>query len=407
MSDERHQPPDQDAAPAVAAEPAPAEYRLPEASAPMHSGRAAWPAPAWLMVVVVLVLVIAGVAASPFWAPAMARLLPWGAGPTAADYQALAARLAAVEQRPTPPPIDVDAIKSAQAALTDRVAALSTAVDASRQNQAAVSATRDALAQLKQRVDAIAAQSSAGAAAATAETQRIEQELAQSRAENKDLGNRLAAVRQQLQSQGNVDRTGSVLLLALLQMREAVEAARPFPAEYAAFKAAAASDPALTAAAEPLANAAGSGVASLAVLRQRLSDLAAPLATATKPAAGKSRWWQQALDRLEGLITIRHVGGKDETGPEAAIEAAKSALAQNDLAGAVAAVEQLPGPAAEAARPWLVMARRRLAAQAALSHLQELATARLGAARAAAPASPAAPGPGAAPPPAPLPKTPS
>ncbi len=403
MADDRNQPLAEDPAPPIAPEPSAAEEPLPVASA---SGRAARAATLWLAGL--LVLVIAGVALSPFWAPATARLLPWGAAPTAADYHALAARVAVVEQRPVPPAIDVDAIKSAQAAAAERVAALASAVEALRSSQGEAAATKAALTQLKQRVDTIAAQSSAGAATATAETQKIQQELAQSRAENQDLGDRLAAVQHQVQAQGNADRNGSVLVLALLQLREAVEAARPFAAEYAAFKDAAAGDPDLTAAAEPLSDAAGSGVASLAALRHGLTDLAAQITTAAKPTAGKLRWWREALDRLQGLVTIRHVGGKAETGPEAAIAAAQAALAQNDLAGAVEPVEGLTGADAEAARPWLRLARRRLAAQAALTHLQALATARLGNALSAPPATPAAPGPGAAPAqPAALPKTPS
>ena len=58
-----------------------------------------------------LVLVIAGVALSPFWAPARTSLLPWGARPVAADKD-LAASLrgsSAVEQRPAPPAVDLDA----------------------------------------------------------------------------------------------------------------------------------------------------------------------------------------------------------------------------------------------------------------------------------------------------------
>jgi hypothetical protein len=404
MSDERNEPPAEDTVPPVAAEPSPVEERLSEAPASARIGRATGAATLWLAGL--LVLVIAGVALSPFWAPAVARLLPWGTAPTAADYHALAARVASLEQRPAPPAIDVDAIKSAQAALAERVAGLASAVDALRQNQAEASLTKNALTQLRQRVDTIAAQSSGAAAAATAEAQKFQQQAAQSRAENKELGDRLAAIQHQVQAQLGADRSGSVLLLALLQLREAVEASRPFPAEYAAFKTAAAGDPDLTAAAQPLADAAGSGVPNIAELRQRLADLAAQVAAAAKPPATKSRWWREALDRLQGLITIRHVDGKAETGPEAAIEAAQSALAQNDLGAAIAAVEKLTGADAEAAQPWLRTARRRLAAQAALTHLQALVTTRLGTARTAAPATPAAPGP-AAPSPTQLPKTPS
>ena len=46
----------------------------------------------------------------------------------------------------------------------------------------------------------------------------------------------------------------------------------------------------------------------------------------------------------------------------------------------------LTGADAEAARPWLLMARERLTAETALDHVQELLTERLGGSPAAAPA---------------------
>jgi hypothetical protein len=86
-------------------------------------------------------------------------------------------------------------------------------------------------------------------------------------------------------------------------------------------------------------------------------------------------------------VTIRRIEGPSQTGSEAAVNAAQTALARGDLAGAVAALDPLTGANAEAARPWMRMARERLAAEAALDHLQELLTTRLGSAPAAAPAS--------------------
>ncbi len=264
------------------------------------------------------------------------------------------------------------------------------------------------MAQLTQRLDAVEAQSAARNAGDTAQIQKIQQELAQRGAAGGDLANRLAALERQVQAQSDADRSGSVLLLALLQMREAVEQARPFAGEYAAFKALAARDPDLAAAAEPLADPARDGVAGRDVLRQRLDALAGEV-DIPKASAAKRKWWQAALDRLRGLVTIRRIEGAATSGPEAAIDAARSALAQDDLAAAVTAMDKLTG--AEAAQPWLQMARRRLAAQAALKHLQDLLTARLGAAPAApapaaAPTPSTAPAPGAPPPPA-APKSPS
>src|SRR5690348_6878599 len=62
---------------------------------PRGSGRAAL----WLAGLVILIL--GGVALSPFWAPQIEPLLPWGENHD--EYAALTARVAAVEARSTPP----------------------------------------------------------------------------------------------------------------------------------------------------------------------------------------------------------------------------------------------------------------------------------------------------------------
>ena len=59
------------------------------------SGRAA------LWLAGLLILILAGVALSPFWAPQIEPLLPWGENRD--DYAALAARVSAVEARPVAP----------------------------------------------------------------------------------------------------------------------------------------------------------------------------------------------------------------------------------------------------------------------------------------------------------------
>jgi len=76
------------------------------------------------------VLIIAAVALSPFWAPQMEQLSPWGRKPQAAehDYATLAARLTAIEKRPALPSFDVDAIKLAESALSRRVDQLEAAL---------------------------------------------------------------------------------------------------------------------------------------------------------------------------------------------------------------------------------------------------------------------------------------
>jgi hypothetical protein len=368
----------------------------------------------------VVIVIVAGVGLSPFWAPEVAPLLPWGAGPGPAgeDYAALAARVTAVEKRPVSPSVDADATKSALGALGRRVDQIETAVNARLaeiekrpappgidvdaiksaesalarrvdQLEATVAATRAGLQQLEQRLGAAETQSSSRAASATSELQKIQQELARFGSVAADLSNRLPALEQQMQSQSVAERTDATLAMVLLQIREAIDQARPFPAEYNALKALA-RDPGLVTNAEPLAEAAQSGVPSRAVLSKRLSELAGHVATAAEPPS-ESDWGAQALARLRALVTIRRIDGISQTAPEAAVSGAQAALARGDLAGAVAVLDPLTGANAEAARPWLRMARERLAVETALDHLQQLLGARIGSSRAAPAAAPTEP----------------
>ena len=60
------------------------------------------------------------------------------------------------------------------------------------------------------------------------------------------------------------------------------------------------------------------------------------------------------------------------------MRAAETALGRGDLGEAVAQLDRLADANAEAAGPWLRMARQRLAVEAALTHLQELLVIGLG-----------------------------
>ena len=88
---------------------------LPEINSPFQ--RAA------LRLAALTVLIIAAIALSPFWAPQVEQLFPWGGKPPATeqDYATLAARLTEIEKRPALSSFDVDAIKSAESALSRRV----------------------------------------------------------------------------------------------------------------------------------------------------------------------------------------------------------------------------------------------------------------------------------------------
>ncbi len=362
------------------------------------SGRAA------LWLAGLLILILAGVALSPFWAPQIEPLLPWGENRD--DYAALAARvsavearpvapskgidavqsavselarrvdqldsrLAALEKRPAPPVPDTDAINSALSALTRRVDQLDAA------GKPDLGPIRAGMQQVEQRLAAIETQSASRMASETAASKEMQQELSHLVKAEGDLADRVAALEREAQSQNKAElRADGMLAVLLGQMREAIDQARPFPAEFDAFVRLA-RDSDLAAIAQPLAKPARNGVASRAVLVKGLAELAGRMAAPSEPAA-KSDWREQTLARLRGLVTIRRIDDSSRTGSEGAVSTAQAALARGDLAGAVAALETLTGADAEAARSWLLMARERLAAEAALDHVQELLTERLG-----------------------------
>jgi hypothetical protein len=362
----------------------------PAVEPPRGSHRGSGRAALWLAGL--LILIVAGVALSPFWAPRIEPLFPWSDNRD--DYAALAARVAAVEarpdavqslahrvdqldsrltgleKRPAPSSVDTDAINSALGALGRRVDQIEAA------GKPDLSPIRAGMQQLEQRL-------------ATIETQSASR-MASETAASKDLADRVAALEREAQSRNKAElRADGMLALLLGEMREAIEQARPFQAEFDAFvRLARGSD--LAAAAEPLAEPARNGVASRAVLVKGLAELAGRMAVASGPAV-ESDWREQTLARLRGLVTIRRIDGSSHTGShggsDGAVATAQTALARGDLADAVAALEPLTGADAEAARPWLLMARERLAAETALDHIQELLTERLG----SLPASGAAP----------------
>ena len=202
-----------------------------------------------------------------------------------------------------------------------------------------------------------------------------------------DLAARIDAL-EKARAQSQAAPADAAILLALLQIQDAVQTARPFPAEYDALVGLARDRPEIAEAAAPLAEPAKTGVASHAALAKRLHELAASVGDAQRPAA-EPDWGSAALARLRGLVTIRRVGDTGKSGAEAAVSGAETALAAGDLSGAVAALDKLTGPAAEKAAPWLRTAHQRLAVQAALRRIETLLTADLG--KPAAPAAASAP----------------
>jgi hypothetical protein len=327
-------------------EPVSAEAAAPPPEPAPPRRRVGWVAPVALAA---FVLIVGAAAATPFWAPAVMQLLPWGV--------------------PAPTPAPAPAPVAQDDALAARVAALEAAQTRGNQNAAVLQT-------LGQRIAALEAKPGP-------DLTPLQNQLTSLAASVADLTQKIGTLDKAAQT---APSDGTALALLLLQIREAVEAGRPFDGEYQALITISRSHPDIAAAATPLAEPATSGVASRAVLAARLHQLAPQIVAAAPPA--KSSWRSQIVARLRSLVTIRRIDGAGQSPAEAAVGNAERALAGGDLKAAIDALSGLGGVNLAAAQPWLGMARQRLAVETALRQIETLITAELG----GAPAAPAKPG---------------
>jgi hypothetical protein len=345
-----------------------------------------------------LLLVVALVGTAPFWGP----LLPWserpGIDPAIAErldaqqrqirslQQQIAAetettpkleqRIGALEQQPQTPPPELDEVRRQLAAVSAGGAELTSRLEhlgSSTEAQAA------AVADLKSRLDRAEQAEQERIAGLAARLDPLQQSLQAREAVIAELRSRVQTLEKTARSRSG-DLTDIGLMLTLSQIRDAVDAGRPFPAEYDAFSSLAKARPEIAAAAAPLGPAASTGAVTSAALARELGALGQKIDAAEAPTAASSgAWTDAALARLRALVRIRRA---DEAEPsqyaEAILKTAERALAGGDLARAVAEVETLPGPAAASASDWLRQARERIAVETALRQLQAMLAGRLG-----------------------------
>jgi len=328
-----------------------------------------------LTVVVALVTVVLAVATSPYWAPPVSSVLPWGAVPEPKEppvnTTAIDAKLSALEAR-------IDELAQAQqrsAALEQRVAALERrpapapnpqdAEQAAQQGQA-LHALGDRIAALEQRITTIAAAASSQTAAdATKALQAQIQTLGQKLDEQSE---RLATL--QTQKPESTARFDAALAFTLSQLRGVLATARPYTAELQAAEALAKDAPDTLAELKKLDGRAQQGVPTVAMLAARFPAVAHAAPPASTPAATSDEGWRaRTWAKLKSLVTIRRVdeGESTEIQQGAGLADAETALRAGDLAAAVAAVRRADGAASPATLAWLEDAQARLDAEAALA----------------------------------------
>ncbi|KAF0118161.1 MAG: uroporphyrinogen-III synthase [Rhodospirillaceae bacterium] len=192
---------------------------------------------------------------------------------------------------------------------------------------------------------------------------------------------RLAALEEAVRHAAARQDTALAWLLAVAQLREAVHRGAPFAAELHAARALAEDAAMVDTAGSGFIAHAATGIPTRAALETRFDGLNGAIARAAVAPEGED-WFAQTVQRLLAVITIRRTDGAAAgDGALAVMARAVAAIRAGDLAGAVQTMESLHGTPAQVAESWMVLARARVAADEALSHLTAQALGRSAASR--------------------------
>jgi len=309
---------------------------------------------AWL--VLALVVVVVAVGTSPFWAPTLTAVLPWGQRPAVQADNSAAVSVRSLENR-------LGAAETALKEQADRIARLEA------RPVAAPPAPAPAPTPAAPTPSPAPAQQSAASADAI---KALQDQLAKLTADQKTREARIDQLESRIAASGEQGRAERAMLLALAGLRVGVEGSGPYTAELAAVQSLAGDRPEVKDTVAKLAEDAKTGLPSTASLTERFDRNVAPAILRARGNTKSGDWWQQIRGRLERLVVIRRIapgGPAPRDATEAAVARADAALRAGDLTHAVAALDDLSGDAALAAAPWLAQAKRRLDAEAALAKL--------------------------------------
>ena len=326
---------------------------------------------AWLALAVAAMAGIA-VATQPLWAPRQSDAP--SVGPA---IDRLAARIAVLEAVPAPNlgPLAarIDALEAVPAPnlgpLAARIDALEAAsrslLDAAARQEPAPPDLTPRLNTVMERLEAL---STAMQMADRSESTVRAAEVGAIRTELAALATRLddAVVRD-----APVGAAAASLVLAIATLEDAVLSGAPFKMPLSVIERFAQGDAALAGFIALLSPHAGTGVPTHAQLVRDFQAIATQLSAPLWPESGVS-WIDGVLEKIDSLVTIRRL--EDGGGRASPVVQVERALADNDLARAVAALAATDGPGAA----WASRANSRIAANRAIAGLRLLALESLG-----------------------------
>jgi len=305
---------------------------------------------AWLILILLVVLALVGT--SPYWAPPLTPLFPWGTRPQPAAPIATATGPDTSDLAPR--------LQQAEAALKDVTARV---------------------AQLE--AHPAPAPPDAGATAPNADQQAaLQDQIGKLNAALTALGDRQAKLESGTQVAQQESHSQDNVLMALANLRAALAGSGPFKTELDAVVALAPKNDSIATLSAALASSAASGIPSRPILSERFSHETAPAILRAVPVSESAGWGEWIGAHLRRIIVIRRInptGNQSSDPTEAVVARAEAALKANDLAGAVDAVGHLSGLQAQAAASWLDEAKKRLAADAEIGKAWQSVSARPGA----------------------------
>lgn len=227
---------------------------------------------------------------------------------------------------------------------------------------------------LRERIVSLEARETVAPADLETMTNRIETAESGAGARIAGLEADLATVRQLAEKRAPQRERAGLLLLAVGQLEAATTTSGSFAAQLASVKDLASGESAETAEALAVLEGHDSGVATVTSLTQRFNDLAKAVSQA-KLAGSDEGLVGKTLNTVASLVTIRRTDVAEGPGVDAILVRAESAVRAGDIAGAVAALEELSGAPAERASEWVAAAKARVAVDQAVARLRGAALA--------------------------------
>lgn len=151
---------------------------------------------------------------------------------------------------------------------------------------------------------------------------------------------------------------------AVAAAAEAARASGPFEQAYATLETILPGDPNIVA----LAPLARTGAPSRQELKDQFSAQREAIVRAARISAAGAGFWGRVQAFFAQFVTVERTGEGDT--PVGMVERAAGRLQSDDVAGAVAELSRLTGPAAQVAGPWIERARARLEIDARLAAIR-------------------------------------